>query len=335
MDFMVKNEKNICIIGKGSIGIRHGQIFKSLGYNIFFYREKRKKPKVKINFQYKEIFKLKDIKNKKFILFVIANPSSKHVKTLIKIIFKNLNVLVEKPLASTNLDLDKMKKLYEKFKINLFPGYQLRFDPRIKMMKKIIKKKQKKLRYANFHLKTFLPDWHPWEDFRDSYASQKKLGGGVLLTCSHEIDLAINFFGEAQSVFCVKTNSRLKTNNVENSIILIIKHKKNGVISNINLDYSYKNKEDRFIEIIFEDEEIKCNLNKKNLLIQKNYISKTIKPKLSVNRNSIFKRQNLDILKKIKNKKYKSPTFKAISQAEKIVFAAKKSILSRKFEHVN
>jgi predicted dehydrogenase len=38
----------------------------------------------------------------------------------------------------------------------------------------------------------YLPDWHPWEDYRQSYAALKSLGGGATLTLSHDLDLCCN-----------------------------------------------------------------------------------------------------------------------------------------------
>ena len=35
----------------------------------------------------------------------------------------------------------------------------------------------------------YLPDWHSYEDYRKSYFSRKDLGGGVLLTLIHEIEI--------------------------------------------------------------------------------------------------------------------------------------------------
>ena len=195
---MVRKKGNICIIGKGSIGIRHGKILSYEGYNIFFLRKKNKKQKIKTNYKHQEISNIDQIKDNKVDLFIISNPTSEHIKTLSKIKNKKINVLIEKPIISDEKELGTIKKLYKKFKMNIFPGYQLRYDPRVNLIKKLILKKLKKVRYSNFKLKTFLPNWHPWEDFKTSYASQKKLGGGVLLTCSHEIDLANYFFGEAE-----------------------------------------------------------------------------------------------------------------------------------------
>ncbi len=51
----------------------------------------------------------------------------------------------------------------------------------------------------------YLPDWHPWEDYRQSYAARRELGGGVALTLSHDLDLVNWLAGSA-----VKTWNTLK-----------------------------------------------------------------------------------------------------------------------------
>ena len=42
--------------------------------------------------------------------------------------------------------------------------------------------------YAKTWFESYLPSWHPWEDYSLSYAARKDLGGGALHTLDHEID---------------------------------------------------------------------------------------------------------------------------------------------------
>ena len=52
----------------------------------------------------------------------------------------------------------------------------------------------------NYMTGQYLPDWHPWEDYRDFYMAKKEQGGGALLDESHGIDLLRWLFGEVSDV---------------------------------------------------------------------------------------------------------------------------------------
>ena len=49
----------------------------------------------------------------------------------------------------------------------------------------------------------YLPGWHPYEDYRTSYAARRDLGGGVILTLIHELDYAYWLFGAPRRLFAV------------------------------------------------------------------------------------------------------------------------------------
>jgi predicted dehydrogenase len=53
---------------------------------------------------------------------------------------------------------------------------------------------------ADIEYAEYLPDWHPYEDYRASYAARAALGGGVVLTQIHDYDLAWWLFGTPLSV---------------------------------------------------------------------------------------------------------------------------------------
>jgi len=203
----------------------------------------------------------------------------------------------------------------------------LRYDSRILLIKKKIKNKLKKIKYANFILQTYMPRWHPWENYKTSYASKKNLGGGVLLTCSHEIDLAVFLFGEAREIFCTYTKSFLKTN-VENSVVLVIRHR-NGIVSNIILDFASKVNQKRQFEIFFNNHSFFWDMNKSWILkkiLGKNLL---IKPKNKFSIDKTYYYQNKKVLSSL-NSKNSRKDFKTFSHAEKVIFAAKKSFNSKK-----
>ena len=46
----------------------------------------------------------------------------------------------------------------------------------------------------------YLPDWHPWEDYRHGYSARRDLGGGAVLTLSHELDAVCWLLGAPSHV---------------------------------------------------------------------------------------------------------------------------------------
>ena len=65
----------------------------------------------------------------------------------------------------------------------------LRFHKSIKKIKKLLTDKEiGDILWIRAESSSYLPDWHLNDDYRKSYASKKITGGGVVLTCIHELD---------------------------------------------------------------------------------------------------------------------------------------------------
>jgi predicted dehydrogenase len=68
-------------------------------------------------------------------------------------------------------------------------GYNLRFHPGLARMRTLLKRGDiGRPLSARAEMGEFLPGWHPWEDYRRSYSARHDLGGGAVLTFSHELD---------------------------------------------------------------------------------------------------------------------------------------------------
>ena len=50
------------------------------------------------------------------------------------------------------------------------------------------------------HWGEYMPNWHPWEDYRQTYAAREDLGGGVIRTLTHPLDYARWLAGEVTGV---------------------------------------------------------------------------------------------------------------------------------------
>ncbi len=270
-----------CVVGKGSIGKRHSNILENLNIKVLFLRRRPdKKEKNEISYDKK---KLNEVN-----FFIISNPSSLHLRTIKKLIDFNKPIFVEKPLI-TQKTISKKIIDYNK----LFVLYQMRFDPRIKFIKKEIT--HKKIKKAKFTWKTFLPDWHKYENYKKSYASRKKLGGGVIFTMSHEIDTAINLLGKVKTVSAKKNRNILKID-VEDNIKIKLQHNRNFK-SDIDLNFASK-KQVRTFKIETEDNFYSWNFFE-NKIYTKN---KTFK--FNLKNENIYKKQMKNLLLILKHKNY-------------------------------
>ena len=309
----------IIIIGLGSIGQRHFFNLKKIYPRADFYalRKKNKSTVIKDtniikNKNFNKIFKFKILKNynqaKKLRpdLVFICNPTSFHYRDVKFFIQNKTNIFIEKPLIA---DINKIKKLIikiKKFKVNTMVGYQLRFHPIIKLVKKLIKnQKYGRVVSANFKNLSYLPNYHPYEDYSKSYASKKNRGGGVINTSSHEIDLIAYFFGmpkKIQSINIKSGNIKCDTEDIINCNFLY--NKPNYFFVNLELSFLHY-LEKRFFYIVFKKAILKADLLNSRIEIFSNKNKKKIfSQKFKIKKNELFiKELNYMRLRNKNNKK--------------------------------
>lgn len=199
----------ICVIGGGSIGKRHLKNIRTIDSNIDLFCLRRSCDKqFEIDFFCKVIIKPEEIISNDVDTIMICNPTSLHVEWIKFAHDNNLNVFIEKPLVSSIEQFSKIKDL--KFKESTsFIGFMLRYHKSIIKIKNIINLNSLGQIYsAEFAFGSFLPDW-PYDDYKNSYVSLKKLGGGVVNTISHEIDLIYHFFDLPQEIISINKNFNL------------------------------------------------------------------------------------------------------------------------------
>ena len=82
----------------------------------------------------------------------------------------------------------------------------------------------------------YLPDWHPWEDYRQMYSASASLGGGVLLDGIHEIELARWIFGEVDAVYSQGGTLSSLEIDTEDTIDILMRMTAGNSVS-IHMDY--------------------------------------------------------------------------------------------------
>ena len=271
---------NALVIGYGSIGSRHVKVLKSLGVDVDVVSRR------KVDYEQSWPSVSSAFKDNSFDYIVIASRTNEHHSDLLELfsLGYNNNILIEKPLFDKpyNIALDNPN--------NIYVGYNLRFHPFIRLIKKLVLKK--KIWNINVICGSYLPDWRKGRKYQKSYSAQKK-SGGVLLDLSHELDYLKWIFGNFKPVyFNYRKVSNLKINSYDN--LSLIADGKNKVNIQLYLNYFFK-KPMRQILIDGKDLSINADLISNTMYVyKKNNFKKYLLNNFDV--NIMYKNEHKEII---------------------------------------
>jgi len=134
----------------------------------------------------------------------VCNPTSLHIETSLTLARAGCHLFIEKPLAHEYSRVEELLDVVERRRLVAMVGYQFRFHPCLTTAYALLQSGAVgRVVAVRAEAGEYLPGWHPYEDYRGTYAGRRDLGGGVLLTQSHEMDYLYWFFGVPQTVFTV------------------------------------------------------------------------------------------------------------------------------------
>ena len=82
----------------------------------------------------------------------------------------------------------------------------------------------------------YLPDWRPTKDYRETVSAQRRLGGGVLLELSHELDMLRWVFGDVEWVSSWNGKLSSLEIDVEDCAYVTVGFS-SGVVGNLSMDF--------------------------------------------------------------------------------------------------
>ena len=230
------NMKKILAVGYGSIGKRHVENLLSIS-NLEVIVCTKRNDIGKLKKHAKVYHSIKQCLEEKPDVGIIANETSLHVPTAIKLAKAGLDLFLEKPLSNSLKDIEKLHAIVKKKKLITQMGCNLRFHPCIKKIKDMIEQqKVGRIISAQVQNCSYLPDYHPWEDYRKGYAARKDLGGGVILTQIHEIDYMYWLFQEVENVISMSGKLSDLDITAEDYVSSLLKFK-NKIIGELHMDY--------------------------------------------------------------------------------------------------
>ena len=133
---------------------------------------------------------------------IISNPTALHMEVAIPAAEAGCHILMEKPIADFLEKVDHLRASLVHGKGQLLVGFQFRYHPAFRQIKAWLAEGAIGKVYSfRAHWGEYLPNWHPWEDYKRSYAARSELGGGVVLTLTHPLDYLRWLLGDVQSLW--------------------------------------------------------------------------------------------------------------------------------------
>ena len=239
---------SVLFIGIGGAGQRHIRILRRhLPMARFMFFDLRSKiPIVKSDFTVsydkplEEVYSIEKMASMEVGLaerpdmVVISTPTSLHLKPLMAAAKAGISILVEKPWSHTLLGFKEFQHAVEVGEFAFRIGFMRRYHPLMVRLSNLVDNGTLgRIISATFVTSSYVPNFHPYEDWKGLYAVKPDLGGGVLLTEIHEIDLSYWFFGMPKRVFCNGGNFGSYKLNVEDTAHLTLDYETFSVIISI------------------------------------------------------------------------------------------------------
>ena len=168
---------------------------------------------------------------------LVCTPPSFHLTQARQALAAGAHAFIEKPLSHS---MEGVKTLLNEARASgrvVQVGYNLRFHPAIRKLKQIVEENAiGRILWTRAEVGQYLPDWRPWQDYRQSYTARRELGGGIILDASHELDYLLWFFGEPIEVLCMASTVSQLAVNVEDSASLLLRFA-SGSHADLHVDF--------------------------------------------------------------------------------------------------
>lgn len=263
-----RKKMKILIIGCGSIGQRHLKNLKSIfdGEIIAHRTRKKKVKKLENEYHVKTFSNLDEALYQNPDAVLVTNPTSLHIQSALAAANHGCHLFIEKPISDTLDRIDELIDIIRKKNLVVFVGCNMRFHPCLQFIKKLLYEKRiGKVISARVQMGQYLPDWHPWEDYRKMYSAHRSLGGGIILDAIHELDYIIWLLGDVTRVFSFSdklSNLDIDTEDVAEILLRF----KSGTIAEVHLDYIQRYPT-RSCEIIGEEGTIILDIKEGNVKV--------------------------------------------------------------------
>ena len=251
---------HIAFVGMGSIGKRHlknvWQLIASQGdtCSIDLYRSSmtRELPDDVKEFVANQYLCSQNVQREYDMVF-ITNPTSLHMETAVKFRPFTKAFFIEKPVFDTS-DVEESTITL----LDGIPSYvacPLRYNPVLQYVKQHVD--LAKVISVRAMSSSYLPDWRPGQDYRETYSAHTELGGGVDIDLIHEWDYLTWIFGMPTE--CLGIAGRFSNLEINSNDTALYVAKNDKQTYELHLDY-FGRKTQRTLDIFTQDDTIQCDI---------------------------------------------------------------------------
>jgi predicted dehydrogenase len=232
---------NILIAGLGSVGRRHLRNLLALGEkDIIFYRTFQATLPDDELVAYPTETDLASALAHKPEAVIIANPTALHMEVAIPAAEAGCHLFMEKPISHSLDGLDRLETILVERNRQALVGFQFRFHPTLQKTASLLKDGMiGRPLSVRAHWGEYLPGFHPWEDYRLSYAARADLGGGVTLTLCHPLDYLRWLLGDVEALWAFASRQSDLELNVEDTAEIGLRFA-SGATGSLHLDYNQR-----------------------------------------------------------------------------------------------
>lgn len=229
------------VIGSGSIGKRHigNLIAKGIPASDIVAMDTRadRREEVTARFGVTDVVSsFEEVAKRDLTGALICSPTSMHIDQAIPLVAKGTHLLIEKPLDASLKRADELSKAVAAKGTQVLVAYCFRFSNHARKLKELVDAQVVgRPLYVRGEFSEYLPDWHPYEDYRSFYMAKTAEGGGSILDQSHILDIAHWLMGDVEKVFAF--NGRISDLEVETDDVAEMQVRfKSGVIGTVHQD---------------------------------------------------------------------------------------------------
>jgi predicted dehydrogenase len=262
----------------------------------------------------------------------VCNPNNLHIPVALDCVRSGCDLFIEKPLSDSLDGTQELISLAEAQNRVVMVGYQLRFHPCLRKLMEIIQSGTLgNLLAVRATVGEYLPNWHPYEDYRQMYAARADLGGGVVLSQIHEFDYLYSLFGLPKVVYALGGKWSDLEIDVEDTASVLMECETNGRSLPVHLHQDYlQSPPSRQCEVIGDRGRAVMELHGLNVTVYtRGQASPDVYGFPDFERNQLFLNQTEHFLDCVRTRRRPVVDLKEGLQSLRIALGVKRSLATR------